>query len=58
VLASVLGYGAVIALLDGLSDVMVGEVKGETVYTPFEQAFAQHLAINHNWVKIAKILAM
>ncbi|MCL2098250.1 MAG: 6-phosphofructokinase [Bacteroidales bacterium] len=58
VLASVLGYGAVVALLDGLSDVMVGEINGEIVHTPFVKAIANHNALNRNWVKIAKILSM
>jgi len=58
VLASVLGYGAVTALLNGFSDVMIGEVNGEIVHTPFEKAIAGHNEINRNWVKIAKILSL
>lgn len=58
VLASVLGYGAVIALLDGVSDVMIGEVNGETVHTPFEKAIGGQNEINRNWIKIAKILSL
>ena len=58
VLASVLGYGAVVALLNGISDVMIGEVKGEIAHTPFEKATAGHNEINRNWVKIAKILSL
>ncbi len=58
VLASVLGHGAVTALIDGISDVMIGEVNGQTVHTPFEKAIASHNEINHDWVRIAKILSL
>jgi len=58
VLASVLGHGAVTALLNGISDVMIGEINGQTVHTPFEQAVAGHNEINRNWVQIAKILSL
>ncbi len=58
VLASVMGAGAITALLDGITDVMIGEVNGETVHSPFEKAIAGHNAINRNWLRIAKILSL
>ncbi len=58
VLASVLGYEAVRALLDGKSGVMVGQMQNETVFTPFEEACSRHNEINHDWYEIVKILSI
>ena len=58
VLASVLGHGAVTALLNGISDVMIGEINGKTVHTPFDKATSSHNEINRDWVRIAKILSL
>ncbi len=58
VLASILGAGAVTALLDGHSDIMIGEIHGELAHTPFEKAIASHNEINRNWVRISKILSL
>ncbi len=58
VLASVMGAGAITALLDGFTDIMIGEVNGETVHTPFERAIAGRNEINRDWVRIAKILSL
>jgi 6-phosphofructokinase 1 len=58
VLASVLGYSAVTALLDGASDVMIGKINGEIVHTPFEQAITRHNDINQMEYKMSKILSL
>ncbi len=42
VLASILGHEAVQALLCGKSGVMVGQMQGQTVYTPFTEACTRH----------------
>lgn len=57
VLASIYGYEAVCALLDGRSGVMIGRVNGKTVYTPFEDAISGHNAIDRSWYEITKILS-
>jgi len=58
VLASVLGYEAVRALLDGKSGVMVGQQNGYIVYTPFEEAYTRHNQINKRWHEIAYVLSL
>lgn len=58
VLASLLGYEAVNALLKGLSGVMVGQVKNEIQFTPFEEACANHNLINKKWHEISRILSL
>lgn len=58
VLASVYGYEAVCALLDGLSGVMIGRIAGKTVYTPFDEACSKHNAIDRSWYEITKILSV
>ena len=57
VLASIYGYEAVCALLDGRSGVMIGRVNGKTVYTPFDEAISKHNAIDRSWYEITKILS-
>ncbi len=57
VLASIYGYEAVCALLDGRSGVMIGRVNGKTVYTPFDDAISGHNAIDRSWYEITKILS-
>ncbi len=57
VLASIYGYEAVCALLDGQSGVMIGRVNGKTVYTPFDDAISKHNAIDRSWYEITKILS-
>ena len=57
VLASIYGYEAVCALLDGQSGVMIGRVNGKTVYTPFDDAISGHNAIDRSWYEITKILS-
>ena len=58
VLASIYGYEAVCALLDGQSGVMIGRVNGKTVYTPFDDAISKHNAIDKSWYEITKILSV
>jgi len=58
VLASVLGYEAVCALLDGKSGVMVGQQNGAVVYTPFQEACTRHNQINKKWNEIAYVLSL
>ncbi len=58
VLASVLGHDAVVALLEGKSGVMVGQVNGHTAYTPFDEACSRHSQLNKDWIEIAHILSL
>ncbi|MEL6389808.1 MAG: 6-phosphofructokinase [Bacteroidota bacterium] len=58
VLASRLGYNAVMALLDGKSNVALGLVNNSVVHTPFEDAITKSKALNQDLVHMAKILAM
>ncbi|MCK9181159.1 MAG: 6-phosphofructokinase [Bacteroides sp.] len=58
VLASILGYEAVDALINGKSGVMVGQIAGETVYTPFDEACSQHNQINKRWHDIARVVSI
>ncbi|MFA7033601.1 MAG: 6-phosphofructokinase [Bacteroidales bacterium] len=58
VLASVLGAGAVKALLDGQSGVMIGMVHNEIAYTPFDIACSRHSEINKSWYKLSHILSI
>jgi len=58
VLASIYGYEAVCALIDGRSGVMIGRVNGKTVYTPFDEAVSKHNAVDRSWYEITKILSV
>ena len=58
VLASIYGYEAVGALLDGRSGVMVGRVNAKTVFTPFDEAVGKHNQIDKTWYEITKILSV
>lgn len=58
VLASILGYGAVKALLDGRSGVMIGQMQNETVFTPFSEACSRHNEINTKWYDITRVLSI
>jgi 6-phosphofructokinase 1 len=58
VLASNLGYGAVVGLMDGKNKVMVGMQSNKIVYTPIEEAIKKHNEIDKDLLKIAEILAM
>ncbi|MGC4128401.1 MAG: 6-phosphofructokinase [Bergeyella sp.] len=58
VLASNLGYGAVIGLMKGENKVMVGMQSNKITYTPIEEAIRKHNEIDKALLKIAEILSM
>jgi len=58
VLASRLGYEAVEALSRGRKGIMIGQVNGEIVYTPFENAVRDEDKMNMQLVKMAEILSL
>ena len=57
VLASRMGHGAVTALMNNKSNVMVGIVNKEIVYTPFSKAIKHHHKINMDLLNLAEILS-
>ncbi|SIQ17261.1 6-phosphofructokinase [Chryseobacterium sp. RU37D] len=58
VLASRLGYGAVIGLMNGQTNVMAGMRSNDLVYTPIEEAIKKHNEINKDLLLISEILAI
>ena len=58
VLASTLGYHAVIGLLDDKKGVMVGQINNQIAFTPFEKATKHHLEIDKTMLKMARILSL
>lgn len=59
VLASKLGAAAVEALLDGKNNVVIGEIKGEISYTPFELAIKiQHNHLDNSLIELARKLSI
>ncbi|QCX52807.1 6-phosphofructokinase [Elizabethkingia sp. JS20170427COW] len=58
VLASRLGYGAVIGLMEGKTNVMAGIQSNQLVFTPIEDAIKKSNEIDSELVKIAEILAI
>lgn len=58
VLASRMGYGAVIGLMKGLTKVMAGIRSNDLVFTPIEEAIGKHNEINQDLLQISEILAM
>ena len=58
VLASRLGYGAVIGLMKGLTNVMAGIQSNQLIYTPIEDAISKHNEINQDLLKISEVLAL
>ncbi|CAA7196373.1 6-phosphofructokinase [Chryseobacterium potabilaquae] len=58
VLASRLGYGAVIGLMEGQTNVMAGLRSNDLVYTPIEEAIKKHNEINKEILLISEILAI
>ncbi|MCT4623896.1 MAG: 6-phosphofructokinase [Schleiferiaceae bacterium] len=58
VLASELGVAAVEGLLNGRSNVMVGKMNNQLVYTFFEQAIYNKAFINQELLRISKILSI
>jgi len=55
--ASRMGFHAVEALIAGKSNVMVGIINNEIVYTPLEVAIREKDSIDEHWLRIVKILA-
>ena len=59
VLASKLGAGAVDALIQGKTNIAVGEINGKITFTPFEKAIKlQHNSINKDMLMLAKVLSI
>lgn len=58
VLASRLGYGAVIGLMNGENKVMAGMRSNKLVYTPIVDAIRKHNAIDEELITISEILAI
>ncbi len=57
ILASKLGFAAVDALLEGQSNVMVGEIHGKIAFTPLHETWAQRKTIDKELWRLAAILA-
>ena len=57
ILASKLGAGAVDALVDGATDVMVGEIDGRIVQTPLADTWQKKKPVDPAILKLADILA-
>lgn len=57
VLASKLGAAAVEALLSGETDKMVGEVNGQIVLTPLEEAYSRKKPLDKSLIALAQLLA-
>jgi len=58
VLASQLGNGAIEALKDGKSSVMVGMINRELSFTSFEKSIKHHRNINADLLKLTEVLAI
>lgn len=58
VLASRLGFGAVVGLMEGQTNVMAGMRSNSLVYTPIEEAIKKHNEINKDLLLISEILAI
>ncbi|HTA63280.1 MAG TPA: 6-phosphofructokinase [Bacteroidia bacterium] len=56
--ASIMGYNAVQALLQGKQNVMIGIVNKQVVYTPFEKAIKHTQALNADMLKMMEILSI
>ena len=57
ILASKLGAAAVDALADGKSGYMVGELKGEIIFTPLRETWEKQKELDNNLLQLVKILA-
>ncbi|MDR2206783.1 MAG: 6-phosphofructokinase [Flavobacteriaceae bacterium] len=58
VLASRLGFGAVVGLMEGQNCVMAGMRSNKLVYTPIEEAIRKHNEIDKELLAISEILAI
>ncbi len=57
ILASRLGVGAVNALIEGQTNVMVGEIHGKIAFTPLAETWKQRKTIDSDLWRLAEILA-
>lgn len=57
ILASRMGNAAVMALLKGSTDVMIGQRNGQMVEVPFAQAVKHHDALNPHLLELVEILS-
>ena len=56
--ASLMGYNAVQALLNGKQSVMIGIVNKQVTFTPFENAIKHTQALNDDMLKMMEILSL
>ncbi len=56
-LASRLGYEAVLAVMNGENDKMIGLVHNTIALTPLEETWTRKKGINKSYIKMAEILA-
>lgn len=57
ILASRLGYGAVMALREGRTQVMTGMVNGEVTYTPFSGVIKSNPPISNDMLQMIRVLS-
>jgi len=58
VMASAMGFHAVVALKEGVFGVMIGMVNRKVSYTPFEKAIKHHQNISMELLEIAEVLSI
>ena len=56
-IASRMGYQAVVSLIEGRHNVFVGIVNNKINYIPLDEAIKKKQRISEEWLKIVKILA-
>jgi len=56
--ASLMGYNAVQALIEGKKNVMVGIINKQVAFTPFEQAIKHTQTLNADMLKMMEILSL
>jgi 6-phosphofructokinase 1 len=52
-----MGLAAVDALLEGQSNVMVGDIHGKIAYTPLRETWTQRKALDKDLWRLARILS-
>ena len=57
-LASQLGYNAVLGLKDGLSGVMVGKIHKDIKFSPFKEVIDHDATINEAFLKMVDVLSI
>ena len=58
VMASAMGFQAVVALKEGVRGVMIGIVNRKVSHTPFEKAIKHHQSISMELLEIAEVLSI